>query len=749
MSNHANQSQGQSTMATPVNISSANNILNSLHELNVVKSTPSMVENVNTVMSNVMNTSLGNNSPSIESNISSTFSLANASTAGQMNHENLAPLNKSSSAIFPTFQNLGNDTIRRVNRFQPHNDLYNHTLSLKHENAQLTDQCNKLNHMLFQETQKFSLLHQRWMALNKLHAKLLGENELLRQTLKNLEEKFREFRTNEMKLVNDLKLAKEEHANVLYEYNMIMFERDNVNKETEKLQDELTSMTKRLDQELEEKIRTNEEIKKLKLTVSQVENEKEQLLKECYELRERHRDFSSVFPYGDNSPTPMSTPPNYSSRSSISRSLGKSSSSDLLGSGSNSKNALATTWHSSYGHFSPIQQQQSLQNNLYHLPSHTGHQVSASSSSSSVSTLSHLPLTKTSSNAKLTSVGKSFEAIDSAAHEIDFLRKQNNQLKKDLQECQMEAQIAKTKRDWALHENKKIVLERESIKNFCDSLRKERNQRDRELSKALTDNDELKRQLTEAIQVLSEHKEIDSETGANASNTSTSASSGNVINSPSTNSSSLSNSSPNDIANSGTNNSRHNNPDGCRSRDSAINTDTELHDFERELLKLNLTDRHQSESSELTHHESSSLAANSSSEVGRLDADTSDPPNSPVSVTEGETAPSSPMPPVTPSSCSIILQRPYMNHYSLRTQQVQSHQSSVPHHMTHHPPQLLPHHLSQQSSHLSSHATPTYTLNSTFDHRLHHTYHLPSASFSPSPSPSASTNSAHFFVPYS
>lgn len=614
---------------------------------------------------------------------------------------------------------------------------------VREQNFAYKQDCEHLKRLVFQESNRASTLDRKLVAA---HNQFKKDHEFFMNKVKQVE-------AERIKLAEDLRIAREGREQVLYEYKLVMSERDIVNKETEKLQDDLNTATKELQHEKEENKRFLEEIKKLKLINSQLESEKEQLLKECYELREKHGDYSIMHPSGGDSPTPMSTPPNYSSRSSISRSLGKSSSSDLLGNGGNSKVTPVTSWHSSYGHFSPLQQQQLHHNNSYHIQSIPGHQVSASSSSSSVSTLSHLPLTTTSSGAKLACIGKSFDTSDSAVHEIDFLKKQNSQLKKDLQESQMEAEIAKKRRDWAILENKKIVLERESIKNFCDSLRKERNQRDRELSKALTDNDELKRQLTEAIQALAEQKETETTSDSNASTTTASSSGGNVIASPSTGSS-VSNTSASNSTNvvtcgSVSNSPRHAVPDPGRSRDSAIHTDTELHDLEPELLQLSLKDRHTSESSKLTHHGSSSLVTNTSGS-SRLDPDTADPPNSPVSVTEGETAPSSPMPPPTPSSCSIILQGPHMNHYSLRSQQVQPHASSIPHHMSHHPPhQILPHHLSQQSSHHSTHGPSIYApiANAAFDHRMPRTYHLPSASFSPSPSPSTSSNS-HFFVPF-
>ena len=48
------------------------------------------------------------------------------------------------------------------------------------------------------------------------------------------------------------------------------------------------------------------------------------------------------------------------------------------------------------------------------------------------------------------------------------------------------------------------MMERESIRFLCDTLRKERNQRDRELSQMVRDNERLNRQLQDAFKTLHE-----------------------------------------------------------------------------------------------------------------------------------------------------------------------------------------------------------------------------------------------------
>lgn len=88
--------------------------------------------------------------------------------------------------------------------------------------------------------------------------------------------------------------------------------------------------------------------------------------------------------------------------------------------------------------------------------------------------------------------------------EIDAIRLQMAQLELDLYESKNEAEMSNRRRDWAIAEKKKMTLERESMKQLCECLRKERNQRDRELAKALIENEELKRQLSDAIQALNE-----------------------------------------------------------------------------------------------------------------------------------------------------------------------------------------------------------------------------------------------------
>ena len=88
--------------------------------------------------------------------------------------------------------------------------------------------------------------------------------------------------------------------------------------------------------------------------------------------------------------------------------------------------------------------------------------------------------------------------------EIEFLRQRLHKMTNDLVQCRDEAETYKKRRDWAISENKKIMMERESMRFMCDTLRKERNHRDRELSQVLRDNDKLKKQLEESLKTITD-----------------------------------------------------------------------------------------------------------------------------------------------------------------------------------------------------------------------------------------------------
>lgn len=328
-----------------------------------------------------------------------------------------------------------------------------------------------------------------------------------------------------IKATRDLAKLTEERNAALQEYHLVMSERDSVHKEMEKLQESLSEVTKKCELLEEEKKAAQDEVLKMKRLLAAVHAEKERILRECYELREKYNDFSSLT---EDSPSSIysvsSRRHNYQISSPASS---RSQPSSLLCHGalqsptqSASMVAVAASLYGFTGMMSipTSTMQPSVSCPSSGVSSLTSAQLSkssssdllkgsscpppphlsTSSSSSSVSTVGHHPSNK---NSPL-----KFDTLEGANQEIEILRKQLEKLSKDLAESQNEAEISKKRRDWAINEKKKILLERESIRYLCDSLRKERNQRDRELSKALTDNDELKRQLAEALQALSEYQ---------------------------------------------------------------------------------------------------------------------------------------------------------------------------------------------------------------------------------------------------
>jgi len=64
--------------------------------------------------------------------------------------------------------------------------------------------------------------------------------------------------------------------------------------------------------------------------------------------------------------------------------------------------------------------------------------------------------------------------LDQANQEIERLTKLADKYHNELDESLEEAEVSKRRRDWAFSERDKIVLERESIRTLCDSLRKQR-----------------------------------------------------------------------------------------------------------------------------------------------------------------------------------------------------------------------------------------------------------------------------------
>lgn len=224
----------------------------------------------------------------------------------------------------------------------------------------------------------------------------------------------------------------DERNAAIREYHMVMSERDSVHREMERLTESLAEANRRALGLDREKRAAVEEAARVKRDVAALQQEKERILQECYELRLKYNvstKYSSKV--SDESHMPLAA-----LRSSLSR---VTPAPPLRGWPTKSTGPIRDT-------------------NLHVLN-----------------------------------------------QEVDALRLQMAQLELDLYESKNEAEMSNRRRDWAIAEKKKMGLERESMKQLCEVLRKERNQRDRELAKALIENEELKRQLNDAIQALNEH----------------------------------------------------------------------------------------------------------------------------------------------------------------------------------------------------------------------------------------------------
>lgn len=260
---------------------------------------------------------------------------------------------------------------------------------------------------------------------------------------------------------------------VIQEYQLVMSERDNVHAEIERLNEALSEMTARLRS-------CSEEMNRLKREVATTQAEKDRYKQELQELKDRYgADLAMSYLLGDDRSQSLTSDASLfhvpDLRTSISRAINNSS---------------------------------AMNNNV------------GISKGSSGDLLRHQYLSTSSSNSSVVGIGQqkghltgynhpnyTFDNLDMANYEIDQLRRRNAQLEDKVTEAQNEAEVSKKRRDWAVSEKKKMILERESIRYLCDSLRKERNTRDRELSKALTDNDELKRQVKELSRQLTELRE--------------------------------------------------------------------------------------------------------------------------------------------------------------------------------------------------------------------------------------------------
>lgn len=132
-----------------------------------------------------------------------------------------------------------------------------------------------------------------------------------------------------IKATKDLARLTEERNAAIQEYSLIMSERDQVHKEIDKLQEELHEAQKKIKTLEDDKEKQQHEIDNLKKEVMSSSLEKQRLMKECFELRERYSDFTD-----DNTASPTSP-----SRSSIS-----STPSGLNLWGSSSSGISMSTW---------------------------------------------------------------------------------------------------------------------------------------------------------------------------------------------------------------------------------------------------------------------------------------------------------------------------------------------------------------------------------------------------------------------
>ncbi|XP_029347232.1 disks large homolog 5-like [Acyrthosiphon pisum] len=97
--------------------------------------------------------------------------------------------------------------------------------------------------------------------------------------------------------------------------------------------------------------------------------------------------------------------------------------------------------------------------------------------------------------------------LDQANQEIERLRKLADKYHNELEESLDEAEVSKRRRDWAFSERDKIVLERESIRILCDSLRKQRDDAVSKLARAIRDCDDIMKQKNDTAKELNVIKE--------------------------------------------------------------------------------------------------------------------------------------------------------------------------------------------------------------------------------------------------
>ncbi|CAI6359819.1 unnamed protein product [Macrosiphum euphorbiae] len=97
--------------------------------------------------------------------------------------------------------------------------------------------------------------------------------------------------------------------------------------------------------------------------------------------------------------------------------------------------------------------------------------------------------------------------LDQANQEIERLRKLADKYHNELVASLDEAEVSKRRRDWAFSERDKTVLERESIRTLCDSLRKQRDDAVSKLARAIRDCDDIMKQKNDTAKELNVIKE--------------------------------------------------------------------------------------------------------------------------------------------------------------------------------------------------------------------------------------------------
>ncbi|XP_060857190.1 disks large homolog 5-like isoform X3 [Metopolophium dirhodum] len=97
--------------------------------------------------------------------------------------------------------------------------------------------------------------------------------------------------------------------------------------------------------------------------------------------------------------------------------------------------------------------------------------------------------------------------LDLANQEIERLRNLANKYHNELDESLEEAKISKRRRDWAFSERDKIVLERESIRTLCNSLRKQLDDAVSKLARVIRDCGDIMKQKSDTAKNHIEFKE--------------------------------------------------------------------------------------------------------------------------------------------------------------------------------------------------------------------------------------------------